>query len=69
MRLKDFTIKVTQNEEDLSKKMNALGDISLDISDYGNSKKVKEIIDKTKNAKTYFIDHNNKFRSLYKKYT
>lgn len=69
MRLKNFTIKIAENEEDISKKMKSLGDISLDISNYGDSKKVKEIIDKTKTAKIYYIEYKNKIHSLYKEYT
>lgn len=69
MKVKNITIKSLEIEEDFSKKINSLGDVWLEISDYWNSKKVKEIIDKTKTAKIYYIEYKNKIHSLYKEYT
>lgn len=66
MRIKNATLKFLQNEEDFSKKMNSLGDISLNTNDYGDSKKVKEALDKISQHKLYCIEYKNKIHSLFK---
>ncbi len=65
-KLKETLIRISQNEEDFVKKINSLGDLSLDASYYWDSVKVKETIDKMKKYKQFWIEYKNNIHMLFK---